>query len=131
MIDRRSLITWLTSLAFAGPVMAHHGWRWTADGNFELTGIIKSARLGNPHGVLVPAAMAGFVLALLAGGLLFTTDASKYAAMPLFQIKLALIALGVLNALYLARNRATAWAALISLAAWTGALICGRFIGYL
>ncbi len=52
MINRRSLITWITSLAFAGPAMAHHGWRWTADGNFELTGIIKSARLGNPHGVL-------------------------------------------------------------------------------
>jgi hypothetical protein len=52
MINRRSLITWVTSFAFAGPVMAHHGWRWTADGNFELTGIIKSARLGNPHGVL-------------------------------------------------------------------------------
>ena len=81
--------------------------------------------------VLVPVAVSGFVLALLAGGMLFTTDARKYAAMPLFQIKMALISLGVLNALYLARNRATAWAALISLAAWTGALICGRFIGYL
>jgi len=79
----------------------------------------------------VPVAVSGLVLALLAGGMLFTTDARKYAAMPLFQIKLALISLGVLNAVYLARNRATTWAALISLAAWTGALICGRFIGYL
>lgn len=52
MINRRIFITWFTSLAFASPVWAHHGWRWTADGNFELTGIIKSARLGNPHGVL-------------------------------------------------------------------------------
>jgi hypothetical protein len=32
--------------------LAHHGWRWTEDGNFELTGIIRSAQLGNPHGVL-------------------------------------------------------------------------------
>lgn len=31
---------------------AHHGWRWTADGNFEVTGIIATAKLGNPHGVL-------------------------------------------------------------------------------
>ena len=31
---------------------AHHGWRWTEDGNFELTGLIKTVRLGNPHGVL-------------------------------------------------------------------------------
>ena len=81
--------------------------------------------------VLVPVAMCGFVLAVLAGGMLFTTDARKYAAMPLFQIKMALISLGVLNAVLLARNRATTWAALISLAIWTGALICGRFIGYL
>ena len=34
------------------PVRAHHGWRWTEDGNFELTGLIKTVRLGNPHGVL-------------------------------------------------------------------------------
>jgi len=32
--------------------LAHHGWRWAEDGNFELTGLIKTAKLGNPHGVL-------------------------------------------------------------------------------
>lgn len=32
--------------------LAHHGWRWAEDGNFELTGIIKAAQLGNPHGLL-------------------------------------------------------------------------------
>ena len=32
--------------------LAHHGWRWAEDGNFELTGVIKAAQLGNPHGVL-------------------------------------------------------------------------------
>ena len=52
MINRRTYITSFTCLVIAGPALAHHGWRWTADGNFELTGIIKSARLGNPHGVL-------------------------------------------------------------------------------
>ena len=31
---------------------AHHGWRWAEDGNFELTGVITAARLGNPHGIL-------------------------------------------------------------------------------
>lgn len=34
------------------PAGAHHGWRWTADGNFELTGLIRTVRLGNPHGLL-------------------------------------------------------------------------------
>ena len=31
---------------------AHHGWRWTTGNNIELTGIISSVSLGNPHGVL-------------------------------------------------------------------------------
>ena len=41
----------LTAMALP-PVSAHHGWRWAEDGNFELTGIIKTAQLGNPHGIL-------------------------------------------------------------------------------
>ncbi len=35
-----------------GVALAHHGWSWTTGGNIELFGIIKSAKLGNPHGVL-------------------------------------------------------------------------------
>ena len=38
--------------AFAPAALAHHGWRWAEDGNFELTGMIVSAKLGNPHGLL-------------------------------------------------------------------------------
>ena len=32
--------------------LAHHGWRWTDDGQFELTARVEKAALGNPHGVL-------------------------------------------------------------------------------
>ena len=39
-------------MAVASPAFAHHGWRWTDNGKFELTGIIKTVKLGNPHGVL-------------------------------------------------------------------------------
>lgn len=35
-----------------GAAHAHHGWRWTESGNFEVTGIVETAKLGNPHGVL-------------------------------------------------------------------------------
>ncbi len=35
-----------------GATLAHHGWSWTTGGNIELTGIIISAKLGNPHGVV-------------------------------------------------------------------------------
>ncbi|NQV98840.1 MAG: hypothetical protein HQ483_04025 [Rhodospirillales bacterium] len=36
----------------SGIALAHHGWTWTTGGNISLTGIIESAQLGNPHGVL-------------------------------------------------------------------------------
>ena len=35
-----------------GASLAHHGWSWTTGGNIELIGVITTARLGNPHGVL-------------------------------------------------------------------------------
>jgi len=52
-------LKYLTSLLFAlglllqaGTTLAHHGWSWTTGGNIELTGVIKTVQLGNPHGVL-------------------------------------------------------------------------------
>ncbi|MEQ9556625.1 MAG: DUF6152 family protein [Rhodospirillales bacterium] len=42
------LFPWLA----AGPAAAHHGWRWAEDDNFEITGVIREAKLGNPHGLL-------------------------------------------------------------------------------
>jgi uncharacterized protein DUF6152 len=30
--------------------LAHHGWGWTSDEEFELSGKIVNVRLGNPHG---------------------------------------------------------------------------------
>jgi hypothetical protein len=56
-MQRRSILLGL-GLASAGlaglgrTAWAHHGWRWTEDGVFELTGVITAARLGNPHGIL-------------------------------------------------------------------------------
>ena len=48
---RRFLLAAIAALP-AFPAFAHHGWRWTDSGDFELTGLITEARLGNPHGVL-------------------------------------------------------------------------------
>jgi hypothetical protein len=42
----------IAALTLAVPVFAHHGWSWTTGGNVEIFGIIKTAKLGNPHGVL-------------------------------------------------------------------------------
>ena len=56
MRDRRSVLAGLGAIlsagALGGPAAAHHGWLWTLDGLFELTGVLTSVRLGNPHGVL-------------------------------------------------------------------------------
>jgi Family of unknown function (DUF6152) len=42
----------LLSSTLAHTALAHHGWRWTEDENFELTGVIRTVQLGNPHGLL-------------------------------------------------------------------------------
>lgn len=53
MAIARSLAVGATVLGLgAGAAFAHHGWRWAEDGTFELTGTVREARLGNPHGLL-------------------------------------------------------------------------------
>ncbi len=51
----RSLFMVVLVLGITAPVaglLAHHGWSWTTGGNIDLTGIIKTVSLGNPHGIL-------------------------------------------------------------------------------
>lgn len=52
LIVKPTILVVLLVLGGAGVAPAHHGWTWTTGGNIELFGVIKSARLGNPHGVL-------------------------------------------------------------------------------
>ena len=47
------LITLTISLLATATVQAHHGWRWTSDTDVEVTGVVDSATLGNPHGIVV------------------------------------------------------------------------------
>ena len=52
---KRLLLIMVLALGVTTPTvgaLAHHGWSWTTGGNIDLTGIIKSVRLGNPHGIL-------------------------------------------------------------------------------
>ena len=51
--ERRMWVTVfaLTLCAFlARGAMAHHGWGWATDEEFEISGKITHVRLGNPHG---------------------------------------------------------------------------------
>lgn len=45
--------------AYATQALAHHGWAWAEDNRFELAGVIKSTKLGNPHGLLTVTAKDG------------------------------------------------------------------------
>lgn len=42
----------LAGAASTRRVVAHHGWAWAADEQFEITGKVTKVRLGNPHGEL-------------------------------------------------------------------------------
>jgi hypothetical protein len=42
---------------------AHHGWAWAEDEEFTLVGVIRGARLGNPHGELDVEAADGLWVA--------------------------------------------------------------------
>jgi hypothetical protein len=101
-----------------------------------------------PASIVRPArrvAMLGLLLMALTGSVLFTAEASHVAMNPVFQIKAVLIALGVLNALAVARaldavlDDAPAFAplparvrlaALASLLIWLSVAACGRLIAY-
>ncbi|WP_341913611.1 hypothetical protein [Ferrovibrio terrae] len=97
----------------------------------------------------VPLAMLGFFIAAPSGFLLFTTEATSIAVNPAFQVKLACVAIGLLNAAVfhlgpwrsmtrhgddMAGGAVPAIArvsAAVSLLAWCGAIIGGRLIAYL
>jgi hypothetical protein len=96
--------------------------------------------------VLQPVAAAGLAVAVTAGLLMFAVSATKYAAMPVFLVKLCFIATALVNAVLLRRHpdwvlvrvpglaaepgpRLKA-AAAFSLALWLGVILCGRFIAY-
>jgi succinate dehydrogenase hydrophobic anchor subunit len=101
-----------------------------------------------PLAVLAPflsrMAASGLALAILTGFLLFCVRPVEYAANPAFLAKLALVLLGILNALWLhaghhwrgvlsdARvSSAARLHALASLMLWLGAVVAGRWIGFL
>lgn len=87
--------------------------------------------------LLRPVAATGALLALITGALLFSVQASDYAALPLFWIKMALIGFGLAHALALTRAlshaspRRQKLAGATSLATWSLVIACGRMLGYL
>lgn len=106
--------------------------------DLRLLGWRRQLALGALARLLQPVAIAGLVLALGAGALLFLADPADYAAMPLFRLKLVLIALAIGNALALnlgpglagASPRRRRLAGALSLALWLAVLAAGRFLAF-
>lgn len=108
--------------------------------DLRLLGFWRGIERGVLVRVLAPTAACGLVLAVVAGVLLFSVRAGEYAALTVFQVKLALIVLGTLSALGAhlryggslqgAPAGALRGTAVVSLLCWLGALTCGRLIAF-
>lgn len=110
--------------------------------DLRVLGAFRGASLLSIADATLPVAAAGFALAAPMGLLLFITEATHIAVNPAFQAKLAFIAVGLANAgafrllawrevvTGAAPPRAAKIGAVVSLAAWLGAVAGGRLIAY-
>ncbi|QIT55756.1 hypothetical protein HC341_11370 [Aquisalimonas sp. 2447] len=103
--------------------------------DLRLAGLWSRTAIDHLMPVLAQTAMAGFMLAVVSGALLFATRASEYAASPLFLGKLLLIVLAGLNAAWFLRRAggtggAARASAIGSMILWIGVLLLGRLVGY-
>lgn len=107
--------------------------------------VIRRERVSDLGQRLLPWAWAGFVVQVVTGTLLFSSEAVKVYTNPAFRLKMLLIVLAGLQALifHLSLYRGAAkWddnggvpvgakvAGLVSLVLWTGVVAAGRFIGF-
>ena len=113
--------------------------------DLRLIGGFRRTPLESLTATLIPVAIAGLVLALLTGSLLFATRPLDYVSEPLFSIKLALLGAAVVNVLWLRRSthwrrvgavpgapQLRAWRlhGILSILLWLGVITAGRLIGY-
>ena len=158
------LVQWLTALQELAPVAALRSARWTYAAvnashitgiallfgaivplDLRLIGCFRQISIRALARILVPVAVFGLLLAVAAGSLLFSIRAVQYAGTTLFQIKMALVACGIANALLL--RKATAWetaqndtsampplrlrtAGALSIVLWLSVIVCGRMIAF-
>lgn len=94
---------------------------------------------------MLPISWAGFGIALLSGALMFTANATMYAANPAFQLKLVVLLIAGINMLAfhgLTYRSVAAWddadkppapvklAGAVSLSCWIVIVFLGRWIGF-
>ncbi len=106
--------------------------------DLRLLGAFRQVPLALVGPLLSRMAACGLALAMLTGAWLFLVNAVDYAANIAFRIKLGLIALAVLNALWLHRrvwtqerpSPAVRLHGALSLLLWPSVLVAGRWIGF-
>lgn len=112
--------------------------------DLRLMGFHRAASLSELGPILSRGAAVGLGMAILTGAWLFSVDPPAYLDNPAFLTKLCLVALGVINAVWLHRRGrwetalTTGYAdvsvrvhACVSLGCWVGAVLAGRWIGFL
>ncbi len=112
--------------------------------DLRLLGLFGRQPVASLAAVLARVAVVGLALALVTGLLLASVRPVAYLHNPAFQIKMALVAAGAANALWLVCS--VAWratladgrvrpaarlAGALSLSGWIGAVVAGRWIGFL
>ena len=158
------LIDALTALQDWAPVAALRHSRWTYASvnaahivgiallfgaivplDLRLIGWRRTVPIGTMVRALLPVAIAGLGLAFVAGFALFSVRAVKYAGTGLFQVKMALVACAVTNALLL--KHAAQWeaqqvkvgivppprlrvAGALSIVLWVSVIVCGRMLAF-
>jgi hypothetical protein len=114
--------------------------------DLRLIGLWQRIPIGGMARTLLPVAIAGLLLTVTTGALLFSVSAVRYAGLTLFQVKLLLILGASANAVLL--HGSTAWGAyqhgelagttprlqvagVLSLGLWLSTIVAGRMLGYL
>ncbi len=154
----------LTTIHDLAPVAALRSSRWTYAGvnaahiaglallvgaivqlDLRLMGWRRAVPIAALVRVLLPVAIGGLCLAIAAGLVLFSVRATEYAVLPLFWVKMGLVACGIGNAVLL--HRAVAWeaqqvrvdapppmrlrvAGALSILIWLSVLVCGRMLAF-
>jgi hypothetical protein len=111
--------------------------------DLRLMGILRDGPIAVLAPFLVRVAATGLALAMLTGLLLFSVKPVEYAGNPAFLTKMGLLALGLINVV--AQHRSAGWnvvhrggnisttvriLAAASFATWVGAVVAGRWIGF-
>lgn len=114
--------------------------------DLRLMGWRRTIPIGVMARVLLPVAIGGLILAIVAGLALFSIRAVQYAETTLFQVKMALVVCAAANAWLL--HRAAQWeaeqatidvapplrlrvAGALSILLWLSVVTCGRMLAFL